>query len=326
MRMVPGRETLGRWFSSIWFKAGLSIILLVILLAKTDVAELATAVKRAKAGWVIAAFLGYLASQVVSCIRWTMLARPLGFDEPYGHFFASYFTGMWMNLFAPSTVAGDIGRALFLAGAQKRKALAFTTVIADRGLGFIVLSWIGALAILLQPDYHLPALLYYGAWIVPPATLLGWLFGPKLAVRMFTPENRWRQLVEVDLAPYWHDIRLLSNTSLVAGLFHGMQIGTQVLLAWALGIRAPASFLLIFVPVVNILGMLPITFSGIGIREIFYRIFLKQVHVAGHTAVALGLLSSAVVLATGLTGGLVFLVSKTQLPGTGNSVGNSKAA
>ena len=128
------------------------------------------------------------------------------------------------------------------------------------------------------------------------------------------------------MAPYWHDTRLLSNTSLVACLFHGMQIGTQVLLAWALGIRAPASFFFIFVPVVNILGMLPITFSGIGIREIFYRIFLKQVHVAGHTAVALGLLSSAVVLVTGMTGGLVFLISKTQLPGAGNSVGNSEAA
>jgi len=145
-------------------------------------------------------------------------------------------------------------------------------------------------------------------------------------VRAFAPGNRWRRLVEVDLAPYWHDTRLLTGTSLVACLFHTIQIGTQVLLAWALGIRAHWSFFFIFVPVVNILGMLPITFSGIGIREIFYRIFLKQVHVAGHTAVALGLLSSAIVLVTGLTGGLVFLMMKTQGPGSGNSVGNSRAA
>src|SRR5262245_66494452 len=111
---------------------------------------------RAHAGWVAAAFLGFLASQVVSSIRWMMLARPLGFKEPFSYFFASYFTGMWMNLFAPSTVAGDIGRALYLAGGQKRRALAFTTVLADRGLGFVVLCWIGALATLLQPGYRLP--------------------------------------------------------------------------------------------------------------------------------------------------------------------------
>jgi glycosyltransferase 2 family protein len=256
---------------------------------------------------------------VVSSVRWTMLARPLGFDEPYSHFFASYFTGMYMNLFAPSTVAGDIGRALFLAGAQKRKALAFTTVIADRGLGFIVLSWIGAFAILVQPWYRLPAPLYYGAWIVPPATLLGWLYLPKLMVRAFSPGNRWRELVERDLAPYWNDFRLLGETSAVACVFHTMQIGTQVLLAWALGLKVPASFFFIFVPVVNIAGMLPISFSGIGIREGGYWFFLAMVGVGRATAVALGLLSSSIVLISGISGGLVFLLWKSQLPNAANA-------
>jgi uncharacterized membrane protein YbhN (UPF0104 family) len=303
-----------RWLSSPWFKVALSALLLAVLLKGTDLPQLAGAVRQAHLGWAIAALIGYLLSQVVSSIRWTMLARPLGFDEPYSHFFASYFTGMYMNLFAPSTVAGDIGRALFLAGAQKRKALAFTTVIADRGLGFVVLSWIGALAILTQPGYHLPALLYYGAWIVPPGTLLGWLYLPKLMVRAFSPENYWRQLVERDLAPYWHDYGLLGRTSAVAAVFHTMQILTQVLLAWALDMKVPVSFFFIFVPVVNILGMLPITFSGIGLREIFYRSFLSQVGVDPDLAVALGLLSSVVVLATGISSGLVFLFWKSQLP------------
>jgi uncharacterized membrane protein YbhN (UPF0104 family) len=302
------------WLSSTWFKLGLSVLLLGVLLAETDLSDLGGVVARARPGWVIVALVGYLLSQVVSSIRWTMLARPLGFDEPYSHFFASYFTGMYMNLFAPSTVAGDIGRALFLAGAQKRKALAFTTVIADRGLGFIILSWIGAIAILTQPGYQLPVVLYYSAWIVPPATLLGWLYVPPLAVRMLAPTNRWRQLVERDLASYWRDFRLLSQTSVVALVFHVLQVLTQVWLAWALGLRAPVSFFFIFVPVVNILGMLPISFSGIGIREIFYRFFLKQVGIGPPEAVALGLLSSAVVLATGISGGLVFLLWKTRLP------------
>lgn len=310
-----------KWLSSPWVKLTLSTLLLVVLLRKTDVPDLVTTVARAHTGWVIASFVGYLVSQVVSSVRWTMLARPLGFTDAYSHFFASYFTGMYMNLFAPSTVAGDIGRALFLAGG-KRKALAFTTVIADRGLGFVVLVWIGALAVLLQPGYHLPALLYYGAWVIPPATLLGWLYVPPLAARLLAPGNRWRQLLERDLAPYWTDMRLLGETSVVAGVFHIMQIGTQVLLAWALGIPVPVSFFFIFVPVVNILGMLPISFSGIGIREFGYFYFLKLVGIEPADAVALGLLSSGVVLATGITGGLVFLFWKAQLP----TLTNSKAA
>jgi len=293
---------------------------LSVLLWKTDREDLAEAVTAAQPGWVFAAFACYIGSQVVSAIRWAMLARPLGFHEPFSRFFGAYFTGMYMNLFAPSTVAGDIGRALFLAGGQKRKALALTTVIADRGLGFVVLSCIGAIAILTQPGYDLPAPLYYGAWIIPPATLAGWLFGPRLAVRMLAKGNPWRTLVEQDLAPYWNDYRLLTQTSLVAAVFHAMQIGSQVLLARALGLHVAWSFFLIFVPVVNILGMLPVSFSGIGIREGGYWFFLGKVDVAHHAAVALGLLSSAVVLATGVFGGLVFLLWKRQEPRTAEAV------
>src|SRR5574337_1988265 len=201
-------------------KVVLSAALLLVLLWKTNLAELTDAVKGADPSWVMAAFIGYLASQIVSAIRWTMLSRPLGFDEPLSHFLGSYFTGMYMNRFAPSTVAGDVGRALYLAGAQKRKALAFTTVIADRGLGFIVLSWIGALAVLTHPEYHVPRPVYYGAWVIPPGALLGWLFGPPLAARLLAPGNSWRRMVEHDLARYWRDFRLLGETSMVAALFH----------------------------------------------------------------------------------------------------------
>jgi glycosyltransferase 2 family protein len=317
MSAAPDTPEPQPWWSSTWFKMGLSVLLLALLLWKTDLSDLGEAVAKAHAGWVLAALAGYIASQVVSAIRWVMLARPLGFADPFGHFFRAYFTGVYMNLFAPSTVAGDIGRALFLASGQRRKALAFTTVIADRGLGFVVLSWIAAAAILTQPGYHVPAPVYYGAWIIPPATLFGWLYLPQMVVRIFNPENRWRKLVQQDLAAYWSDVRLLGETSAVACVFHIMQILTQVLLARALGLQVPLAFFFIFVPVVNILGMAPVSFSGIGIREGGYLFFLTQIGVTRAAAVALGLLSSGVVLAAGIAAGLVVLLSGPPPPAVG---------
>jgi uncharacterized membrane protein YbhN (UPF0104 family) len=155
----------------------------------------------------------------------------------------------------------------------------------------------------------LPRPLYYAAWTVPPGTLLAWLYVPQLAVRLLKRDNRWRHLVEKDLAPYWSDFGLLIRTSLVACVFHGLQVGSQVWLARALGIDVPWPFFFIFVPVVNIIGMLPISFSGIGVREAGYMFFLNMVGIQRHTAVALGLLSSGVVLVSGVTGGLAFLLA-----------------
>lgn len=301
-----------RALSSRLVKIGLSVCLLAILFSRTDLSALFGVVRTANPAWVLAALALYVISQVVSAWRWMTLAQAVGFDLPFAPFFWAYFTGLYMNLFAPSTVAGDIGRALYIAAGRRSRALALTTVIADRALGFVVLVFIGALALLLQPGYRLPRLLYYASWIIPPATLLLWLYGPQLIVRVFAPDNRWRVLVERDLFPYWKDSRLLWGTSVVAALMHILQIATTAFLAWALGIEVPALYFFIFVPVVNILGLLPISFSGIGVREGATIFFMARVGIEGPTALALGLLSSGIVLATGVLGGLVFTSSRNK--------------
>lgn len=293
--------------SSVWFKLALSAALLVLLSRKTDLGDLASVFAHTRPGWMLAAFLGYELSQVMSTARWWLLGRPVGLREPFSRYFICYFSGMYLNLFGPSTVAGDVGRALYLAGGRGRRALALTSVIADRGIGFIALVWINAVAILLMPSYPLPRLMYWAAWLVPPATAAAWIWGPRHAASYLQPDSRWRLMIEQDLAPYWTDHGLLGVSFSLACLFHLVQIATQVLIAWALGLQIPWLYFLIFVPAVNIAGMAPISLSGIGIREAGYMYFLSLVGVDREAAIALGLLASAVVLLSGLSGMPVFL-------------------
>jgi glycosyltransferase 2 family protein len=293
--------------SSRWLKLMLSAVFLGVLLHEADLGDIGHVLAGASLPWVFGAFAGYLLSQLVSSVRWYLLARPLGFREPLWRFVSYYFSGMYLNLFAPSTVAGDIGRALFLARGRRR-AHALTTVLADRGIGLVALIWVGAAAILLVPGYPLPAIARWAALLTPPLTAVGWLWGPLIAVRILPAGNRWRAFVERDLAPYWKDPQLLGASFAVAGVFHTLQIATQVMLAYAIGMRVAWPFFFVFVPIVNLIGMLPISFSGIGIREGGYWYFLSLVGVDREAAVALGLLSSAVVLASGVAGAPAFLL------------------
>jgi hypothetical protein len=296
-----------------YFKLGLSVALLALLFSRTDLSELSVALFASQPGWVFVAFVGYLFSQVISAFRWNLLARPLGFTESFRQYFHYYFVGMYWNLFAPSTVAGDIGRSILLARGRRR-ALAFTSVVADRGIGLVALVWVGALAILLVPSYPLTDLVRLGAWLAPLVTIVAWLWGPRLVVRFLPKGNRWRRFVEHELVPYWRDRRVLVAGMAVSFVFHTVQVLTQVALARALGLRIPWYFFFVFVPIVNLAGMAPVSFSGIGVREGGYWYFLSVLGIDRETSIALGLLASAVVLANGLTGGLIFLFGKERTP------------
>jgi len=191
------------------FKLALSAALLALLLLATDVREMREAVAAAKPGWLLLALLLYLGSQLVSGARWWLLTRAVGFEAPLGRVIAYYFSGMYMNLFAPGTVSGDVGRTLLLAEGRRR-ALALTTVVAHRATGFVALVWVAAIGIVGVRSLPIPDALRALAALAVPLTLAGWLAGPRLAARLLPANNRWRRMIERELAPFWNDWRLLA--------------------------------------------------------------------------------------------------------------------
>ena len=115
-------------------------------------------------------------------------------------------------------------------------------------------------------------------------------------------------MIERDLAPYWHDRRLLAMTLGWAMVVHGMQIIAQKCLACALGLDIPWTFFLVIVPLISMAATLPFSLQGIGLREASYWYYLSQLGVPREEALALGLLASAMALALGLTGLPAFLM------------------
>src|SRR4029078_2774459 len=124
---------------------------------------------------------------------------------------------------------------------------------------------------------------------------------PQLALMVLPGNKRLQRFVTVDLVPYRRDWRLLLRAILASLAFHALNIGSQVPLARALGIGAPVGYIFLFVPLVNLATMVPISFNGVGVREGLYWYFLSRTGVGVHktTAVALGILSSATVLIAG---------------------------
>ena len=257
----------------------------------------------------------FLASQLLSAYKWAWIGRALGFEASLVDYTRFYFIGMFFNLFGPSTLGGDLVRALYL-GAGYRRRLAISSVVFDRASGLALLVALGAFAFVLFPQYRFPPSLILGAVAVGAALVAGWWAAPRL-VRLLPATRRTRELrreVEVDLSPLWRDRRLLGTVALISLVFHLTQVGAQYVLALAAGARLPFSYCLIFHPAIAVMTALPVSVNGLGVREGGYLYFLTRVDVDDSIAVTLSLLAFGATVVCGLVGGLVFLASGATLP------------
>lgn len=148
------------------------------------------------------------------------------------------------------------------------------------------------------------------------AIVAGWWTLPLLVSGLLRPDNPWRRLVEVELAPLWRDPRLLAETASLSVFFHLGQVGSVMLVGAAVGLDVPWAYYFVFHPLVSIFSALPISFAGLGIREVGYVYLLSEMTgVPRDTAVAFSVLWLGVLLISTLAGALVFLASGDPLPG-----------
>ncbi len=294
--------------SSRWFKISLSLGLLLLLISSVDGAALVRQLWATRLDYIGLAFCGYLLGQALSAYRWRLLAGRLGFGQPLKTFIAYYFAGMYLNLFVPSVVAGDVGRGYLLARGRTRLQVALHSVLADRLSGLVTLVWVSAAGFLLWGPSVLPVALYYGMLAAAGGSIVLWWGLPWLVERCTPPDHIVRRYVTQLIRPYQTDRALLSSVCGLSCCFHLFQIGLHAVVATALGLVVPLWYLILFIPVVQILSALPVSFGGLGIREGGYVVCLALWGIGQDEALAFGLVWSTIVLGANICGGLAFFV------------------
>lgn len=304
-------------------KTLVSLGLLSFLLSRIDLSGLLETLTSAHLFYVVLVLIIYLLSQLLSCFRWVLLARPLGFRLPYREFLSFYFIGMFFNLFAPSTVGGDVGRVFYLArgGTETREggraaptAYALISVVADRAIGLAVLVWIGALALLVFPAYSLPLVIRYLTYAVALGSLLGWASVPLINRFLRRREDPLGKNLRWGLETYWGHQSVIIQTVLLSFFVHFIQTGVQLLVGQALYLDLPWSYGFILYPLVGLFSALPISLNGIGLREGGYLFLLRQIDVSSEKAIAFGILWFIIVAFDSLIGGIVFILRKVPKP------------
>lgn len=307
----------GTW----WLRPLVSLGLYVLIFAYwVDVGSIVGLLAASDVRYVLLAVLIYCGGQLASAYRWYLLLGPLQLAAPYLHLAAAYFIGMFFNIFLPTIVGGDAVKAVLLTRETGAPARATMSVFMERNVGLLALIVIATVASWYAPPIEGLSLVGLtlaigAAYVVANVVLLSaHAYGMVDRLIALTPLAGMRQrassLYEA-VEPYKRHYASLVGPLALSFLHQGIVIGVVFLTARALGQTFPLSALAVFVPLISLAGMVPITMNGMGIRDVLYVLLFGQLGASRDVAVSLALLYLAVILIASLPGGVVYALRKT---------------
>jgi len=303
-------------------KVLVSVGLLVFFFTRIHIERFFHTFASADFSYIAAALVVYFLSQLLSTLRWQALARPLGFKKPFMVFLNFYLIGMFFNLFAPGTVGGDVSRIYYLARDEGEREKnwggatlnAAVSVFVDRVIGMMVLVWLGALGLILYPEYAVPSAVRLLTFALALGFIVGGLLIPVL--RRILPDVGYSTVVKlrVALRSYRAHWQAIPQAIVLSFAIHLIQAWIHLLIGRAIHIEIPFSYCIIVYPLVGTFSAIPISLNGLGLREGGYLYLLAVIGINSEKAIAFGVLLFLVVAADSLVGGIVFLLKKSPKP------------
>jgi uncharacterized membrane protein YbhN (UPF0104 family) len=263
---------------------------------------------------LISAVLVTLIGVVLSAWRWQRVLEIFYAHVQLRTLTTIYLASLFIGTVLPTTIGGDVlrvSRASSLVGSRT----AFGSVALERLTGFLVLPLIVLCGFAIRPSLleerrSLLALLVAAITLA----LLGFVMlavgHPRLAGR-FAEREDWTSFigaVHVGVDRLRREpakaVRVLST----ALLYQLSVITVFGLVFRALDLGVPTAALLAFIPAVLMLQVLPISISGLGVREGALALFLHPFGVSAAQALAAGLLWFGATIVVGLLGAPAFLI------------------
>jgi uncharacterized membrane protein YbhN (UPF0104 family) len=297
---------------SIVLRIGATAGLMAYAVRDLDWGKFGELLARASWGWWIAALALTLVVQAVAGVRWAALARPLGFDFPRRFFVRRFFEGMFFSLCLPSSIGGDVVKAVRIGSTTPLRLLAACSVLADRLTGVAALGVLVGTAVIAK---------HYGLGTPLVACVFTGLLGMALAafwivlavldrIQAALPDGSKGRDFVARLRPYRERPMLVAGA---LGWSFVVQMGGAVavsLVARALDVSQPLSTWFTVVPIVSLLMVLPISIGGFGVRENSLDFLLRGYGVPSDTGVAIALLWGMCTILAGLVGGVLFLLER----------------
>ena len=299
----------------------LTIAMLVSVLAQMDLKQFSALVSSMNLTWVFLAFSLRFLVVVPAVQRWRLILQNFGIRTGFAPLARLSFIGSFFNLFLPTGIGGDFVRAYYLSRNRSHEmSTVLTTLLLERSGGLCALLLIGTLSSSLGglevsgiPMVGLFFLLLVGYALANASIFHPWIHG-QIAIRL----QRWRfdsvenkmRLIYDGLKTLGRNGKAMASVLSLSLLIQFSSIVIMWLLAQGIGVATPFVTFLVFIPLINLTIMVPLTINGIGLRESAYYLLFSQVGLPAEMSVTLSLLSFLAHLLVGLPGAVFYTLHK----------------
>jgi uncharacterized protein (TIRG00374 family) len=275
--------------------------LVAVLLLRTDPGKSLLLLRRIQPTFLALAAAGFLVLFVLGNLRWLLLLRALGIRFGWWFLQRVFLAGVALNSVLPTSIGGDVLRIAYTARPAGAPAAA-SAALADRvvGLAGLFSLSLAVSVVLLAIDGNIRFLVYAGALTAGLALAVaavvndrvyGWLAGRLRSVRVARAGERIVETLD--------HIRRYRSRPLTMAAALGLSVLVWLVhcsiwyaLGAALGCTTPFIRYLLYVPLLALMTMVPVSIGGAGVRENGFVALMGRAGMAQEqsTAVALAFL------------------------------------
>jgi hypothetical protein len=299
-------------------KLAFSLGLVLVLLFTSNLAEFGHTLGNSDYRYFIVSLAVSFAAMFMATRRWQILLGRYNSKIDYASLFHLICLSYFYNFFIPGGVAGDLIRGIQCRKHALSPTQGVASVVVDRivGLGsFLLIGLVGVLF-----SWHFLGTAVPGGWLwaVPAGAIIAGCvcFNRKLMrnfrilSRISPPGYEKLKLFYDSIYDFKHHGRITGRALAVSLLTALSNIGSYYLLSRAAGSEVALIYFLIYIPVITFANYVPISYSGLGVRELCFVLLFGKAGMTTGQALAVPIMYFGMILILSLAGGLLFLISR----------------
>ncbi|MBS8122406.1 lysylphosphatidylglycerol synthase transmembrane domain-containing protein [Candidatus Vampirococcus lugosii] len=266
--------------------------------------------------YVIIACLLWPVGIFLSSFKWYLILKQYDINISLKESFNLYWIASFFNNFLPSSIGGDGYKFLYLnKKIENKKAQIMSSMILERGLGFVALNiFIIIFSISFLPILYTNNIIIFYIIIFLIISILGFFIFLLLNKKSIKNEfknkllNKFVKLINILIT--FKNKKVLFFGFLISFIFVLNSIIGQYLLFGSLGNNVDLSLISFVYPIVNIVGIIPISINSLGVTESFSIYMYGIFGVNAEIVLASAILGRVLMILLSATGGIRYLFWK----------------